>query len=155
MKWQYFLGCKVKCKGFKQKGILSGVYPDCETGKEWELMVTFKNEGKSWNRTKRLDSKDCKPILRPLSSMTDDEKREFNKMFFVPKKRAVKFEIYAEIIRVTMLPNPEVFRSEVEKIYDKSFPTTGICTVKEVLWLMEKGFYVNQCELSECIIEEV
>jgi len=147
MNWGLFLGCKVRMSGrcfvgdYFVKDVMSH-----RVQKDTYLLGT--DRGTEY-------AKHCKPILRPLSSMTDDEKGEFNKMFFVPKKRAVKFEIYGEIIRVTMLPNPEVFRSEVEKIYDKSFPTTGICTVKETLWLMEKGFYIGQCELSECIIEEV
>jgi hypothetical protein len=72
-----------------------------------------------------------KPILRPLSSMTDEEKREF------PDKKR------------------KLTQARFDGEYAFLIFTKGarVARVSDILWLIEKGFYVNQCREDECIIE--
>lgn len=67
--------------------------------------------------------------------LTDEEKAEFCKLFM--KNRNIK-RIYLENGLVYVSLKPDEKRSVVEEIYDKSFPTTGLCTIEESVWLVER-----------------
>jgi hypothetical protein len=88
-----------------------------------------------------------KPILRPLSSMTDKEKdqmikdcpsRQNDEGYRV--KSIYLMGVECEYISVVM-------KHETKSKYVRDL------TINELLWLMEKGFFVNQCREDECIIE--
>ena len=98
----------------------------------------------------RFDSKDCKPILRPLSSMTEEEKDEIKERFY---DRAFR------IVGLEYVSFKDVSDNHIDLIvewYEGGMACrSAIQSPEIILWLIERRFYVGQCKLSECIIEEV
>jgi hypothetical protein len=119
MRWGLFLGCKVRA--YNAVGKIVSV----NTGDSLE--VHFMGDSVS----SMANIKDCKPILRPLSSMTEEEKREF------PDKKR------------------KLTQARFDGEYAFLIFTKGarVARVSDILWLMERGFYVNQCREDQCIIE--
>ena len=113
MNWKYFIGCKAK----DNDGNI-GTVTSLDFGTNHIYVDHIMESDDGW-----------KPILRPLSSMTDEEKREFVKI----KELTIK------------------------KYHDDRTPITTETkrdlTFVEGLWLMEKGFFVGQCREDECILE--
>jgi hypothetical protein len=140
MNWGLFLGCKVKtfknelvgkseCYAIVKKITCSevGIEPD------W-----FKSKGEHDLHYFTFNSENMpKPILRPLSSMTEEEKKEMYKKYYSKNP---------EINCVYLTSDGYVLvRFKNDRDYG--------CGTMELFWLMSKGFYVNQCEETECIIE--
>jgi hypothetical protein len=113
--WQYFIGCKAK----DNDGNI-GTVTSLDYGTDHIYIDGIMQNDEGW-----------KPILRPLSSMTDEEKREF------PDKKR------------------ELTGARFDGEYAFLVFTKGarVARVSDILWLMEKGFYVNQCREDECIME--
>jgi len=123
MNWGLFLGCRVRYFGVKKEDfILDGVFK-----KDNNTMLQVKNKDYS------VYDYDCKPVLRPLSSMTDDEHAYFIKLFCL-----------LQVFKPRLL---------FDNIVYVNFGTAG--TTQQIIWLMQKGFYVGQCEEGEYILDEV
>ena len=124
MRWQYFLGCRVRNRNCEYTVV------SAKTDGAW--LNAFSNNGQGFGLPIDSDNKNFKPILRPLSSMTEEEKREFNEAFCK-----------------TGLFSPRLVFGNIVYV-DFAVPAT----TKELLYLMEKGFFVNQCREDECILED-
>jgi hypothetical protein len=129
MRWGNFIGCKVSTK--RGKGILKEITYNQVGIKIDGLVNTPQCEYFYFDDT----DKDCKPILRPLSSMTDEEKREFDIIEGKKNKKLTKATFDGEHIIMRFSTGGRVGRTS------------------DLIYLMEKGFYVNQCREDECILE--
>lgn len=124
MNWAYFIGCKVKVHNWEGK--LYGI--------ELDSHLIISDNG----RIVPIHKDNCKPILRPLSSMTEEEKVEMQKLFYKEHGQVKELILDVDKCVIVRLKKGREFH----------------CNTIEILWLMSKGFYVNQCEPEECIIEE-
>jgi len=79
----------------------------------------------------------CKPICNDLKLMTKEEKEEMQKTFF--NEHGIICQIYLNSDYCVVMEKKGSF----EKYY---------LNVREILWLMERKFFVGQCKESECII---
>ena len=121
------IGCRVKCKRYDEVGELYSISGTI-------CKIFFKSD-----ETAEY-IKDCKLILKPLSKITDEGKAEFEKLFMNGKRIE---KIYTDNNLVYVVVAPMGGRSEVEKLYDKHFPKTGICTVEDCAWLASKGYDIG------------
>jgi len=135
MRWQHFLGCKVnfEVEGKEKQGFLNSV---CErtielVDEESSYLAIINNEDVFIPESYKASN--IKPILRPLSSMTKKEMLEASEAFDFGDSDTNDFE-------------------DFDRFMDMFWDYAG--HVKGTLWLMEKGFYVNQCHKDECIIEK-
>ena len=118
------IGCTAEYHG--KRFIISGVETD---------HLHFKGEG-----LRRFDVKECTPVFRHLSSMTDEEKKEFGETFFEESCDNIKTLQYDD-------------RSDAVVMICYNEACSEICNIKAILWLMSKGFWCGQCEETECILE--
>jgi hypothetical protein len=138
MNWHYFIGCKVKAyfSTYKLYSINreGGAYiDDLKTGER--LFATLK---------------DCKPILKPLESMIGEEKDKLQMLLGCAHK-----------IKTVFLHNLNKYNAPTTASFNIILARTiygtelYVNSAEAILYLMEIGCYIGQCELSECIIEEV
>jgi len=149
--WGLFLGCKVFCKEHKKNisdgiGVLVGITPDDEDA-DRHILKVFYEKGR-WNIYKDCEADNCKPILRPLSNMTDKEKNEFENVMMC----GFKFkEVYLYDINKG-LPNHKKQWIILAKTIVGS--ELYVNSPDQIIWLMSKSFYVGQCEENECIMQD-
>lgn len=85
--------------------------------------------------------KDCKPICRKLDSITAVEQVEFSHKFLTSPLLGLTIDKFDHI----------VIHIDDET---KKYVNTRVAKVSEVVWLIERGFYVGQFNKDECIIED-
>ena len=134
LNWGLFLGGKVDCKG--HRFVLKYIAPSTHIyGVELLMPVDYAGYLQSG-----FLPDECKPILRPLSSMTDEEKKELKQLCLtiVPELNKDITCVYLDVAGCICIDIP---------LWEWYAGT------KELLWLMSRRFFVGQCEETECIIE--
>lgn len=86
-------------------------------------------------RRKDFYAKDCRPILRSLSTMTEEEKAEFATTFG-----------YGTIAKFELRHSNTVLFFTLDGLGD-------CADAHQLFWLLERGFYVGQCPKDEAVIE--
>ena len=81
-----------------------------------------------------FDFNECKPKPRDLSTMTEEEKREF--------EGANGYRDSADMYPLCFDCNM-VMDSNGDPMFEP----------REIFWLLEHGFYVGQCPREECVVE--
>lgn len=107
-----------------------------ETGAEFILDYPYKAYDSHMLRDTCSDSypqRDCLPVCRSLENMYSNTKKEFIRKFKVQMQH-LTVDRY-NVIHI----NRQVQRE---------------CTVPEVLWLIDRGFYVGQYKEGEYILED-
>ena len=128
------LGCMVKCKGWKKTGFVFRILPDYEDVSKWEIGVIFWNKNKTWSEIHDIPISDCKLLLKPLSAMSDEDKREFEKEFGCEEK-VIRFEIYNEKTVLVCFEFTDFEGDPMDRWDDMS--------LNEMLWLCSKGYDVG------------
>ena len=118
------LNCKVKV--YNATAIIKSVFSNGDV----ELLFAFEKE------TSMGKTKDCKLLLKPLSAMSDEDKREFLNKFY-PESH--KFWRYMRIIG---------FNKEGIEVYSTRengcpYPYIRKYLIEEALWLASKGYDVG------------
>ena len=85
-----------------------------------------------------------RPIFRDLSTMTEEEKREFAEAHGYD--RTGDFDSL-RIIWDNDQPLIEINPSDQDNYW------TARLSLEEFIWLLERGFYVGQCPREECVVE--
>lgn len=118
------LGCK--CKSDTDEFTLFGMRPS-----PFECEDTVYLQGE-YNDL--YDIKDCKLLLKPLSAMSDEDKREFERAFGYEDK-VISFEIYEEKTVLVCFEFTDFDGDPMDRWDDVS--------LNEILWLCSKGYDVG------------
>ena len=134
------LGCRTKCRGEKKTGFVFRVLPDYEDIDKWDVGVIFWNEKKTWSRIHDFPITDCKLLLKPLSDMSDEDKREFEKEFCESYIKVNGFFIEDNQLKMKAIDTRSLSSTAIlyENLFARAYPT-----LTESLWLCSKGYDVG------------